>query len=186
MRSFAGKPAMRAPATDIWRDEPVAAAAIIVALGAMATILGAWFFEYGLGYAPCPLCLQQRIPYYVAIPLAVIVAAGALAGWPRRWLALGLAAIALTMLAGAGLGVYHAGAEWKWWPGPTTCGGALGELGSGNLLERAQATRVVRCDEAAWRFFGLSLAGYNVLISLALAGVASVGARRAATEANRR
>src|SRR5215208_2949737 len=175
MRSSAGDSAMRAPAANMLHDEPIAAAAVIVALGAMATILGAWFFEYVLGYAPCPLCLQQRIPYYVAIPLAVIVAAGALAGWPRRWLVLGLAVIALTMLAGAGLGVYHSGVEWKWWAGPTTCGGALGELGSGNLLERAQATRVVRCDEAAWRFLGLSLAGWNVLISLALAGIAAMG-----------
>ncbi len=163
----------------ILRDEPVAAAASIVALGAMATILGAWFFEYALGYAPCPLCLQQRIPYYIVIPLAVIVAAGALAGWPRRWLAAGLAVIALAMLGSAGLGAYHSGVEWKWWAGPAACG-TLGELGSGNLLERVQTTRIMRCDEAAWRFLGLSLAGWNVLISLALAGVAVAGARKAA------
>src|SRR5690242_10152990 len=131
----------------VFRDEPIAAAALIVALGAMATILGAWFFEYALGYAPCPLCLQQRIPYYVTIPLAVIVAAGSLSRWPRRWLALGLLIIALTMLVGAGLGIYHSGVEWKWWVGPTTCG-AVGELGSGNLLERVQTTRFIRCDEA--------------------------------------
>jgi disulfide bond formation protein DsbB len=162
----------------LFRDEPVAAAAILVALGAMATILGAWFFEYVLGYLPCPLCLQQRIPYYIAIPAAVIVAAGALKGAPRRWLALGLAAIALVMLLSAGLGVHHAGVEWKWWPGPASCA-ALGELGSGNLLERVQQTRIIRCDEAAWRFLGISLAGYNVLISLALAGVAALGLRKA-------
>jgi len=169
---------MHAPVKAILRDEPIAAAAIIVALSAMATLLGAWFFEYVLGYAPCPLCLQQRIPYYVTIPLAVVVAAGALAGWPRKFLIAGLALIALAMLVGAGLGVYHAGVEWKWWAGPTSCGVA-GELASGNLLERAQNTRVVSCDEAAWRFLGLSLAGYNVLISLALAGIAAIGARKA-------
>ena len=164
----------------VQRVGPIAAAAIAVELGAVATILGAWFFEYALGYAPCPLCLQQRVPYYIVIPLAVIVTAGALAGWPRRWLAAGLAAIALVMLVSAGLGAYHAGVEWKWWAGPTACGGALGELGWGNLLERAQAARIVRCDEAAWRFLGLSLAGYNVLISLALAGIAAMGAQKAA------
>src|SRR5688500_15953517 len=81
---------MRALTHSLVRDEPVAAAAIIVALGGMATILGAWFFEYALGYAPCPLCLQQRIPYYVAIPLAVLIAAGALARWPRLLLLSGL------------------------------------------------------------------------------------------------
>jgi disulfide bond formation protein DsbB len=171
---------MRAPATAILRDQPVAAAATIVALGGMATILGAWFFQYVLGYLPCELCLQQRIPYYVAIPLAVIVAAGALAGWPRRLLVAGLVVIALTMLVGAGLGVYHSGVEWKWWAGPTACGGTLGDLGSaGDLLSRVQTTRVIRCDEAAWRFLGLSLAGYNVLISLALAAIAVMGARKA-------
>jgi disulfide bond formation protein DsbB len=171
---------MRLPVQGTLREQPLAAAAIIVALGAMATILGAWFFQYVLGYLPCELCLQQRIPYYVTIPLAVIVAAGALNGWPRQWLALGLAAIALVMLVGAGLGIYHSGAEWKWWAGPTACGGTLGDLGSaGDLLSRVQTTRVIRCDEAAWRFLGLSLAGYNVLIALALAAVAAVGVRKA-------
>jgi disulfide bond formation protein DsbB len=163
----------------IIRDEPVATAAIVVALGAMATILGAWFFEYALGYEPCPLCLQQRIPYYLTIPLAVIVAAGALARWPRKFLIAGLMVIALAMLVGAGMGIYHSGVEWKWWAGPTACAGGLGELGSGNLLERAQAARIVRCDEAAWRFLGLSLAGWNVLISLALAGIAAWGVKHA-------
>jgi disulfide bond formation protein DsbB len=170
---------MREPFRKIVDDEPIAAAAIAVSLGAMATILGAWFFEYALGYAPCPLCLQQRIPYYVAIPLAVIVAAGALNGWPQKWLAAGLALIALAMLIGAALAIYHSGVEWKWWAGPTSCA-VPGELGSGNLLERAQSARIVRCDEAAWRFLGLSLAGYNVLISLALAAIAAWGAKNAA------
>ena len=160
-------------------SEPVAAAAIIVALGAMATILGAWFFEYALGYLPCPLCLQQRIPYYITIPLAVVVAAGALRGWPSTWLAAGLGLIVLAMLAGAGLGVYHAGVEWKWWTGPASCGGALAPLGSGNLLDAVQNARIVSCDEAAWRFLGLSLAGWNVLVALALAGVAALGMRKA-------
>ena len=162
------------------RDQPIAAAAVIVALGAMAAILGAWFFQYVLGYLPCELCLEQRYAYYLAIPLAVIIAAGALGGWSRRLLVTGLAVIAIAMLINAGLGIYHSGVEWKWWAGPTACGGTLGDLGSaGNLLERVQSTRVIRCDEAAWRFLGLSLAGYNVLISLALAAVAAMGARRA-------
>lgn len=163
------------------RNEPAAAAGIIVALGAMAAILGAWFFQYALGYLPCELCLQQRIPYYVAIPLAVIVAAGALRDWPQPLLRGGLMVIALVMLAGAGLGVYHAGVEWKWWAGPSACGGTLGELGSaGDLLARVQTTRFIRCDEAAWRFLGLSLAGYNVLVALALAAIAVGGARKVA------
>jgi disulfide bond formation protein DsbB len=166
--------------TKTFRDQPIAAAAVIVALGAMATILGAWFFQYVLGYLPCELCLEQRYAYYLAIPLAVIVATGALAGWPRRLLAAGLVIIAIAFVINAGLGIYHSGVEWKWWAGPTACGGTLGDLGSaGDLLSRVQTTRVIRCDEAAWRFLGLSLAGYNVLISLALAAIAAVGARKA-------
>lgn len=168
---------MYAKIQQIVRDEPVAAVAAAVALGAMATILGAWFFEYVLGYAPCPLCLQQRVPYYIAIPLAVIIAAGALGRWPHKLLAAGLAAIALLMLYNAGLGIYHSGVEWKWWAGPQACAAGVGNLGSGgDLLERVQSARIVRCDEAAWRFLGLSLAGWNVLISLALAATAVAGA----------
>jgi disulfide bond formation protein DsbB len=163
-----------------WRDQPIAAAASLVALGAMATIGGAWFFQYALGYLPCELCLEQRYAYYLAIPLAVLVAAGAHSGWPRKLLVAGLAVIAIAFVINAGLGVYHSGVEWKWWAGPTACGGTLGDLGSaGDLLNRVQTTRVIRCDEAAWRFLGLSLAGYNVLISLALAGIAALGAYKA-------
>ena len=159
-----------------------AAAALVVAAGGAATILGALVFQYGLGLAPCPLCLEQRIPYYVAIPLAVVVAIAALRAAPRVVVQAGLGLIALAMLIGASLAVYHSGIEWKWWPGPQDCSGPLTPLGSGKgLLEQLQTVDIVRCDEAPWRFLGLSLAGWNVLISLALAAVALWGlsARRA-------
>ena len=159
---------------------PAATAAAIVALAGAATLLGAWFFQYVLGYPPCPLCLEQRIPYYVSIPLGAIVAIaaarGAAAGAAPRWLITGgLAVLALAMLIGAVLAVYHAGVEWKWWAGPQDCSGPLDPLGSGNLLRQLQSINIVRCDEAPWRFLGLSLAGYNALISLALAAVAAWG-----------
>jgi len=77
------------------------------------------------------------------------------------------------MMLGVLLGAYHAGVEWKLWEGPTDCTGPLNDFGStGNLLRQMQTTSVIRCDEAAWRFLGLSLAGYNVLISAVLAGLA--------------
>ena len=162
--------------TRIVAGNPIAAAAMLVALGGAATILGAWWFQYGLGLQPCPLCLEQRIPYYLAVPLAALVALGAARGFPRLVLIGGLVVVALLMFWGAGLGAYHAGVEWKWWAGPQDCAGAGFTGGSaGNLLEKMQTARVVRCDEAAWRFRGLSLAGYNVLISLALAVVALAG-----------
>lgn len=147
------------------------AAIAVIAVGA-ATILGAWAFEYA-GYVPCPLCLQQRIPYYVGIPLAVVTLFTARI-WPGSATSrILIAIVGLLFLGGAGLAAYHAGVEWKWWPGPTDCSvGAGGEVTTGNLLDSLENTTLVRCDEAAWRLFGLSLAGYNVLISLALAFVA--------------
>jgi disulfide bond formation protein DsbB len=159
------------------RARPAAAAAVAVATLGAATIAGAWFFQYALGLQPCPLCLEQRTPYYIAIPLAVIVAVAALRHAPRAVVAGGLVVIALAMLWGAGLGVYHAGVEWHWWPGPQDCSGPVTSFGSArDLLKQIQSTSVVRCDEAAWRFLGLSLAGYNVLIALAMVALATWGA----------
>src|SRR5262245_56745873 len=116
--------------TTLTRTRPIAAAAIAIAIGGAATILGAWFFQYGLGLKPCPLCLEQRYPYYFAIPLAAMVMLGDEVGASRKVLLAALVAIALGMLWNAGLGVYHAGIEWKWWPGPQECSGALDDLGS--------------------------------------------------------
>ena len=150
------------------RARPVASAAIAIAVVGAATVLGAWLFQYGLGLKPCPLCLEQRYAYYFAIPLAVMVLLGDHVGASRKVLLAALIAITLGMLYNAGLGVYHSGIEWKWWAGPQECSGSLDDLAApGGLLERLQSISVVRCDEAAWRFLGLSLAGYNALIYLA-------------------
>jgi disulfide bond formation protein DsbB len=156
-----------------------AGAAITIAVVGAAAILGAFFFQYGLGLQPCPLCLEQRIAYYFAIPLALIVAFAASRGAPRPLLTAALVLVALAMLANAGLGVYHAGIEWKFWQGPADCSGPVTSLGrASDLMRQLRNVTVVRCDEAAWRFLGLSLAGYNVLISLALAAIAMWGVAR--------
>jgi disulfide bond formation protein DsbB len=161
---------------DAVRARPIAAAAIAVAVGGAATILGAWFFQYVLGYMPCPLCLEQRYAYYFGIPLAVLVVLGESAGASRKVLLLALFAIAAGMIWNTGLSAYHAGVEWKWWPGPRDCSGPLDSLGSsGGLLRDLQSIHVARCDDAAWRFLGLSLAGYDALISAALAAIAGWG-----------
>jgi disulfide bond formation protein DsbB len=161
------------------------AAAVTVAIVGTATILGAYFFQFVMGLPPCPLCLEQRIAFYISIPLAVLLAIGAARHAPRWLVALGLAVVALVMLFNVGLALYHAGIEWKWWPGPQECSGPLGDLTSGDLLSSLSHISLVRCDEAAWRFLGLSLAGYDVLISLAMSGLAAWGAaagfRRART-----
>jgi disulfide bond formation protein DsbB len=97
-------------------------------------------------------------------------------GAPRRLLLAGLAVLAVAALGNAVLGTYHAGVEWQFWQGPTDCTGPIGNLGSaGSLLERLDTVKVIRCDEVQWRFLGLSLAGYNVLISLLMAGIAAWG-----------
>jgi len=163
------------------RAQPTAAAAMAIAIVGIATILGAYYFQYVLGLPPCPLCLEQRVAYYFAIPLAAMVLLGLSVGSSRKVITLALLAIAVAMIWNAGLGIYHSGVEWQWWPGPQDCSGPIPNFGAGGktILEEMQKVRVVRCDEAAWRFLGLSLAGYNVLISLALAAVALVGAAAA-------
>lgn len=147
----------------------------IVALGAALTVGGALVFEHGFGYVPCKLCLTERVPYYLAAPLALVAAL--LPPRPARFL-LGL--VALVLLYGAGLGVYHAGAEWGFWPGPSDCGGGsgAGPADVGDFLKSLESVRPVDCTAAAWRFLGLSLAGWNALIAAALglgAGAAALG-----------
>jgi disulfide bond formation protein DsbB len=143
---------------------------LLIFIVSLLTIIGAFIFEWA-GYAPCPLCLMQRWAYYAAIPLSVIFAAIARGNAGiARW---GLILLALIFIINSIFGVYHAGAEWKFWPGPETCGGSLGE-GLPTLTNEP----VVRCDEAAIRILGLSLAGWNALICAALAIVAIKGASR--------
>ena len=161
---------------------PAFTAAIAIAFVASATLGGAWFFELVLDIRPCPLCLQQRYAYYLAAPLGFLVALAALKNAPRPALLAGLAMLALAALYNAGLGSYHSGVEWGWWQGPTDCTGPIVDLGkAGSLLQRLDSVKVIRCDEVQWRFLGLSLAGYNVLISLLMAAIAASGTARTAT-----
>jgi disulfide bond formation protein DsbB len=160
------------------RNEPAATAASAIFVVSAATLLGAWFFEYGLHLQPCPLCLEQRLPYHMVIPLSALMVIAAVVRAPPMLLTVGFLVILIAMLGSAGLGIYHAGIEWHWWAGPADCSGPLTDLqAKGPLLSQLQTISVVRCDEAAWRLFGLSLAGYNVLISLAVAAVAFWGMR---------
>jgi disulfide bond formation protein DsbB len=165
-------------------SNPAALAALLIALIAAATLAGAWFFQLVLDIRPCPLCLEQRYAYYLALPLAAFVAFLAARRAPRQLLMAGFIILLLATLANAWLGGYHAGVEWKFWPGPTDCSGPLVDFGkAGGLLEQLDKVKVVRCDEVQWRFLGLSLAGYNVLISLAMAAIALFGFVRSAKKA---
>ena len=160
---------------------PAMAAALAVGAIAAVTLAGAWYFQLVLGLQPCPLCLEQRYAYYLAVPLAAVIALAAGLHAPRPVLIGGLVLLALAALANAVLGGYHAGVEWKFWAGPSDCTGPVGNLGSaGSLLERLDTVKVVMCDEVQWKFLGLSLAGYNVLISLLMAVVAVWGVAKTA------
>jgi disulfide bond formation protein DsbB len=155
---------------------PALISALAITAIAAVTLAGAWFFQLVLDIRPCPLCLEQRYAYYLAIPLGALTALAAAKGAPRAVLLAGLAVLAAAALGNAWLGTYHAGVEWHFWQGPTDCTGTIGNLGSaGSLLERLDTVKVIRCDEVQWRFLGLSLAGYNVLISLLMAAIAAWG-----------
>lgn len=146
------------------------AAVLFILVAASATIVGAWLFEY-FGYAPCELCLKQRWAYYAAVPLAAVVAL--LLPTNSRLAQMGFLLLAAIWLGSMSFGIYHAGIEWKFWPGPSSCSD-LGGL-SGGLPDLSRA--VVLCDSPAIRILGLSLAGWNALISLLLASVALAGFR---------
>lgn len=158
------------------------AAALMLSIGALAT---AYAFQYIGGYEPCPLCEMQRYAYYAGIPLLFL--ALVLVATEHAKLATAIFfLVALAFLANAGLSIYHAGAEWKYWPGPDTCGAVarpLGGSGGGGLLKQLETTYVIRCDEAPWRMFGLSFAGWNVVISFVIF-VAALQAAFAASAAN--
>jgi disulfide bond formation protein DsbB len=139
-----------------------------VLLGAIAVIMIALAFEYLGGYPACPLCLQQRYAYYLAIP-ALFVALSLLAAENTRTAGLVFLAVGIVFLANAGLGAYHAGIEWGYWQGPATCSAEQPLSTSTGGLLKGLERRVIRCDEPQWRFLGLSFAGWNVVMSLALA-----------------
>jgi disulfide bond formation protein DsbB len=143
-------------------------AALLIAGVSLAALAGAWVIEL-IGYPPCPLCLEQRIPYYAAVPAGLIAAFYARRA--PKLAAILLAALCLALFYNAGVGIYHAGAEWHFWAGPDTCSGDTLQVTS--LSKSLRHNQAVRCDEAALRIFGLSLAGYSVLISggLATAGI---------------
>src|SRR5260370_39484783 len=96
-------------------------AGALVAAGGAATILGAYYFQYVMGLRPCPLCLEQRIAFYVSIPLAIVVAIAAGRGaWPRV-AAVGLGVLSLAMLFHSGRALFHSRPRWKCGPGPPGC-----------------------------------------------------------------
>lgn len=145
---------------------------LLATLGSVSLLLGAFAFQYIGGLPPCKLCIWQRWPHAVAILIGVL----ALTLGNRSLGYLG----ALAMLFGAGVALYHVGIEHKWWLGPATCTSAGSEgLTPEQLMEQIMVAPLVRCDEIAWEFLNISMAGWNGLISVALVGIWILAARKA-------
>lgn len=160
------------PFLDRWRLCALIAAAAMLAI--------AHAFETFGGLPPCTLCLRQREVYWwaggaAAAAMLIVRLPGA-----RRLRAPSCWLLGLIFLVGAGVAAYHAGAEWKFWPGPSTCASAGGgsgvDVAAMSALLQGAKIKPPACDEALWRFLGLSMAGWNVLISLALAGLSAAAA----------
>lgn len=150
----------------------------LVTLGMAFTVGSALAFEHLGGYTPCALCLLQRDPYYYAIPLGAVAVFLAFSGKLVALQRILLVIIGIAMLIGATLGVYHSGVEWGFWDGPVSCGGAQAiTTNAGSLLNSLDSTLPPSCNSAALRVLGLSFAGWNVIASVILAGLAFIGAR---------
>lgn len=147
-------------------------AALALLVGMAATVGTAIGFERIGGYIPCMLCLEQRVPYYVGVPLMALALVAIWTRWPAWTARLLLLAGAVLMTWGLGLAIYHSGVEWHWWPGPASCGAVVAPQGSGNgVLDQLNTLIPPSCDEASGRFLGLSFAGWNVLASALWAAV---------------
>lgn len=130
----------------------------------LVTIAAAWASQLIGGLVPCELCLEQRLAYYYGLPLLLAV----LLLWNRLPLTVWYIAMAIVtaiFVWGTYMGAFHAGVEWGFWPGPTACTG-VGEMMDFNSLNNM--TPVIGCDVVQFRFLGISLAGYNALISLGI------------------
>lgn len=149
--------------------------ALLLGAAATAALGFALVMEHVYGLAPCILCVYQRIPYALAIGVALGVAVmGKRNAFPA------LAILAVLFFAGGVLGVFHTGVEQKWWEGTASCGvPKLDASDLETLRQQILATPTARCDQAAWVFLGLSMATWNAFLSFLLAALSLNAARRA-------
>jgi disulfide bond formation protein DsbB len=141
----------------------------LLALASAAMLAGAFGFQYIGGLDPCVLCLYQRYPHGLVIIIAGLA-------WLLRDLGrfsnhLTLLA-GLVLLVGAGIAAFHMGVEYQWWAGTAECGAKAQPTTLAELRAQIMAQQITRCDEVAWSLFGISMAGYNMILSLVLAAAA--------------
>ena len=137
----------------------------LLLVGPTALLAGALGFEYLGGLPPCEMCLWQRWALAAAIGLALLA-------WSARHSRVLLALSALAVLAGAGIAVFHVGVEQHWWQGITACAAPMVTGTTADVIGAMMAQPLVRCDAIAWSLFGISMAGWNVLISTVIGGAA--------------
>lgn len=160
----------------------IAASVIVISLAALGAV---YIAQYGFNLQPCVLCLYQRWPYRIAAGVAVFafILSARLPGfaWGALWL------VPLSYLIGAGIALFQVGVEQHWWRGTESCVGAdLGGLSTVEMLARINAAPMVRCDEIQFELFGISMAGYNGLLSLGLAVLVAVALFQWARPTSRR
>lgn len=148
--------------------------AALVLLASAVSLATAFVGEHVFGLDPCILCLYERVPYALA---AVLAGATLFLASTTRWRRLLLGLAAGVFACGAALAFYHVGVEEHWWVSITACGGELPTGSQGDDLRNLSPGDLKPCDRVDWRLFGISLAGYNALASLAFAGLCVVGVR---------
>ena len=147
---------------------------VLCGFASASLLIAAFGFEYIGGLAPCKLCLWQRWPHAGIITFSILGATGGLRA--------GLAFLLIVLFAAitAAIAGYHVGVEQQFWPGPSSCSGTVAAISTADMLDRLLATPVVKCDEIAWSFAGVSMAGWNMLLSAGLAGFALLARRNGA------
>jgi disulfide bond formation protein DsbB len=139
------------------------AAGLLIAAISFSALAGAYFFQYVVGLPPCPLCLYQRIPHAMNVVLGLT--AFIFSGRPKASASIILLA-SLVYMSSASIAFYHAGVEQHWWASFLEACTAQIDSASGNLLQQIEQTRAVRCDTIPWQMFGISMAGYNAVLSI--------------------
>lgn len=140
---------------------------LLALLGSGALLGGAYWFQYVDGLQPCDLCWLQRYPHMVAIGVGVLALASY--AWPRLAVVFALIAM-IALFATSFIGLYHVGVEQHWWQGPQECSGRIpAGLSPAELKKYLFNAKLVRCDDIAWKFWDISMAGWNAILSAALA-----------------
>jgi len=155
---------------------PISSVPWLATGAAIAALCIAWIAEYGFGLAPCELCYWQRYGYWAAIAIGIVAISQPAHSAARRAL---LWLLGLAFLATAGIALFHVGVEQQWWQGLTTCSGQIGAgMSAEDLANAIENAPITRCDEPAFTLFGISMAGYNLILALALALFTLRGALR--------